>query len=548
MAGLPGRPLTLAAGTGAALPVIVSAVHAVQVRWEPTDDKGIVATRAYDVLTAHTPLVGQYSMASLITGHATHGLGPMLYWLIALPVRIGNPVTMAVTVALANVGAVLATVALARRRGGPVLMFATAVAIAPMCMSLAAESFHDVWNPAAPLLPFLALIFLCWCLACGDHRLLPITVLVASFVVQAHLAYLPPAAGMLVIGLAGLSMRAPRGRSLLRWGLAAVLVGLVCWLPTIVDQLSSRQGNISLVARSVTAPVTTLGPRVGAHAVARAIGWRPWWLTVPGTRWDRYHDVLVRPTELRIATTIGLLAALGLLAAVGWRRRRWDLAAAALIGLVLCLTLGAVAAHTPVQPVLASTVAYTLWWGSQCGMWVWLILGWASWLALAARLRVRVRGRAAAVATVAGLAAVGFAGTAAAAKEKPDQHVALYRPLARIATRLDETIPRVTVRLDGTLDVATLPFKAAVRFFLVRRGDRVLSRGANLRNGDWYELRHRPYNLRLALTDVRRRPVRHMSLLIGVGFRENGAHHTVFVWISRARRPIATQSQPVGRR
>ena len=64
MAGLPGRPLTLAAGTGAALPVIVSAVHAVQVRWQPTDDKGIVATRAYDVLTAHTPLVGQYSMAS----------------------------------------------------------------------------------------------------------------------------------------------------------------------------------------------------------------------------------------------------------------------------------------------------------------------------------------------------------------------------------------------------------------------------------------------------------------------------------------------------
>ena len=86
-------------------------------------------------------------------------------------------------------------------------------------------------------------------------------------------------------------MRAPRGRSLLRWALATILVGLVCWLPTIIDQVSSRPGNLSLVARSVTTPVTTLGARVGAHAVARAIGWRPWWLTVPGTRWDRYHDV-----------------------------------------------------------------------------------------------------------------------------------------------------------------------------------------------------------------------------------------------------------------
>jgi hypothetical protein len=541
MAGLAGRPLTLAAGTGAALPVIVSAVHAVQVGWEPTDDKGIIATRAYDVLTAHTPLVGQYSMATLITGRDTHGLGPMLFWLLAVPVRVGAPVTMAVTVAFVNAIAVLATVALARRRGGPVLMFATAVAIAPVCMSLAAESFHDIWNPAAPLFPFLVLIFLCWSVACGDHRLLPATAVIASFVVQAHLAYLPPAAGMLVIALAGLAVHARRDRSLLRWSLAAALASLLCWLPTIVDQVSSARGNLSLVARSVTTPVTTLGPRVGAHAVARAIGWRPWWLSVPGTRWDRYHDVLVRPTDLRIATTLALLVALALVSAVAWRRRRWDLSSAALIGLVLCVTLGAVAAHTPIQPVLASTVAYTLWWGSQVGMWVWLVLGWAAWIVVAARLRAglgrRVHRRVAVGATLAALAAVGVAGTAAAAKEKPDQHVALYRPLAQIAARLGQAIPRgETVRLDGTLDVATLPFKAAVRFFLVRQGHRVLSRGAYYRNGDWYELRHRPYGVRLVMTDVRRRPRPGLSLLIGVGFTEAGARHSVLVWASPKRR------------
>jgi hypothetical protein len=537
MAGLAGRPLTLATGTGAALPVIVSAVHAVQVGWEPTDDKAIIATRAYDVLTAHTPLVGQYSMASLVTGHSTHGLGPMLYWLIALPVRIGSPATMAVTMGVVNTVAVLATVALARRRGGLVLMFATAVAIAPMCMSLAAESFHDIWNPAATLLPFLALIFLCWCVACGDHRLLPVTVLDASFVAQAHLAYLAPTLGMLLIGLVGLWIRAPRGRSLGGWGMAALLVGLACWLPTIVDDVSSGHSNLSLVVRSATAPVTTLGPTVGAHAVERAIGWRPWWLIVPATRWDRYHDVLVRPADLRVATTLALLAALALTAAVGLWRRRWDLTAAALIGLVLCLTLGAVAAHTPVQRVLGSTVAYTLWWGSQCGMWVWLIVGWAGWIALSSGLRVRVRRLAATAATAVGLAAVAVAGTTAAATEKPDQHVALYRPLARIAARLDQTIPRgTTVRLDGTLDGATQPLKSPVRFFLARRGIRVLSRGAYFRNGFWYELDHRPYDLRLALTDVRRRPGRRMSLLIEVGFRENRADHRVFVWIAPARR------------
>ena len=66
-------------------------------------------------------------------------------------------------------------------------MFATAAAIGLMCQSLSSESLHDVWNPAAGLFPFLLLCFLCWSLACGEHRLLPLTVLVASFVTQTHL-------------------------------------------------------------------------------------------------------------------------------------------------------------------------------------------------------------------------------------------------------------------------------------------------------------------------------------------------------------------------
>jgi hypothetical protein len=543
-----GSWLTLVVGTAAALPVIVSTMYAVRVGWEPTDDKGIIATRAYDVLTAHTPLVGQYTNASLITGRPTHGLGPMLYWLIALPARIGSPVTMAVSMGVVNTLAVVGTVALARRRGGLVLMFATALATVVMCTSLAGESFHDIWNPAAPLFPFLLLMFVCWSLACGEYRLLPIAVLAASFVAQAHLSYTAPALGMLAVAVAGLWMRAPRGRSLARWILAAALVGLACWLPTIIDQLSSQPGNLSLVARSATAHVTTLGPRVGARAVMHAIGWRPWWLIIPATRWDRYNDVLAQTTLLRLATTIVLLAALAVLALLGWRRERWDLAAAALIGLVLCLTLGAVAAHTPVRPVLASTVGYTLWWASQCGMWVWLILGWAGWLAVARRVHPGLPGRWVPAVTLIAVAVVAIAGAGAAATEKPDQHVALYRPLARIARRLDQVIPRgKTVRLEARLDGRTQPFKAAVRYFLARRRIRVLSEGASPRNGSWYEYYHRPFQLALDLTDKRRPPRPGASLLIGVGFREAGAGHSVFAWISPAPRRRAATRAPAGR-
>lgn len=563
---LGGRLLTLAAGAAAALPIVASTVRAVHAGWQPTDDKGIIATRAYDVFTGHTPLVGQYSMASLATGHVTHAIGPMLYWLLAVPVRIGTPSVMAVTMGAMNAVAILATVGIARRRGGRPLMFATAVAIAVMTMSLAAETFHDIWNPAAPLFPFLLLIFLCWSLACGEYRWLPLIVVVGSFVSQAHLSYLPPAAGMVAVGLAGLvttriagrggGSAVPAGTARRRapaaWGVAAVLTLAVCWLPAAIDQATARPGNLSAVVEYSTTPKPTLGPRVGAHAVVRAVGVVPWWLIDPTTRWDRKLDLATRPGTGRIVSAIALLATLCGVAIAGAVRRRIDLVAAALIGLALCGSLAAVAAQTPAAPSLAATVGYTLWWGSHCGMWVWLILAWSLWLLGAAGLRALARrgspagrrlgpalrrGRVPAVAAVAGLAVCVVAGAEAAGAGQVDQHVALYAPLRAIDARLAQAIaPGRTVRYDGSLDPATLPFKPAIRFFMARRGVRVLSRGAFQRNGDWYELHRRPYDTLVAVSDRPRPPRRGLRLLIRVGFREAGAAHSVFVWMSRGHR------------
>jgi hypothetical protein len=63
----------LLAGLGAAIPIIHSAVKAVRAGWVPAGDDGIIATRGWDVLTAHTPLVGQYSEAGLvIRGQVMH--------------------------------------------------------------------------------------------------------------------------------------------------------------------------------------------------------------------------------------------------------------------------------------------------------------------------------------------------------------------------------------------------------------------------------------------------------------------------------------------
>jgi hypothetical protein len=240
-------------------------------------------------------------------------------------------------------------------------------------------------------------------------------------------------------------------------------------------------------------------------------------------------------------------------AALAAWRRRFDVAVAALIGLLLCGALGFVAAQTWTIPNVASTTGYTLWWGSHVGMWVYLVLAWSIWLALPALAEPRLRAplqdlrrragavrwrrasmAAAVLASLLGTAAVSVAGGAVSAGAKTDQHLALYAPIAKLDAALQRAIPsNQTVRLEGGLDGATLPLKAAIRFVLVRRDIRVLATGSLARNGDWYELHDRPYNMTLYVSDHTRPPGKHVSLVARVSFREAGIAHTLTVWLSR---------------
>jgi hypothetical protein len=599
--------------------VIAATVKALHDGWVPGADQGIIATRAYDVFTSHTPLVGQYTLAGQVTGQVTHSLGPMLFWLLALPARFGGPASMTLTIGAVNTLAIIGVVALARRRGGLVLMFATALAVALMCQSLAAETFHDVWNPSAGLFPFTLLIFLCWSVACGEYRLLPAVALVGSFVVQTHLMYLPPTVGLLAIALGGLTLswRASRRelaadgaggrdaaqdaahaaerppvpaqvedrvaaaggagavgarvararRSLLRWGLAALLVGAVCWSAPVVDQLTERPGNAKLVFDSALTSKATLGASAGWHAVVRAVGAKPWWLYVPHTRWDRKYDVRAHPRSGAVASCVALLALLGVVGIVGAVRRRRDVASAALIGFALCAALAVIAASTPTSRVLSATLGYTMWWGSQVGLWVWLILAWSAWLALAwvggaawrrvgagvaarpatggqagrrpdrmhpLRATVPVAVLARAFGCVAAVGATLAVGVAVAGTERSDEHLSTYKPTKELAARLDAAIPSGrTVQLVGNLDLATMPIKPALRYFLARHRVRALARGSYLRLGSWYELYDRPFQYMVYVDDGVRRPAPHAKLLDRVHFLDPFGPQVVSLWLER---------------
>jgi hypothetical protein len=466
-------------------------------------------------------------------------------------------------------------VILARRRGGLVLMFMTAIGIALMSQSLPTEALHDIWNPAAGLFPFLLLIFLAWSLACGDYRLLPLTAIVACYVTQTHLMYGAPTAVLLAVGLGGLLLRhlarrrrarSPRRVAALArpprawpWALAAIVLAAACWTAPLVDEIQNNPGNLTMIERTVERHGASLGSAVGWAAVVRSVGVRPWWLYVPSTEWDRKYDVgavprraggpLTHPSGGEIDSAIaimGALAAVGLFAAF---MLEWDLAAAAAIGLGLCVAIGLQAAANPAAPLLAGTLGYTLWWGSELGFFVYLVLAWALWLGLVAvtkparrGLRRRLpplpaRGRllALTVAALAGLGATAAVGEAvAAAQWRPDSHHLEYRPVRAIAAGIERVVPpgqTLNYRF-GNLDLGTQPMEPAIRFFLVRHGDRVLAVGSFPRLGSYYELYHRHVQWTVYLTDGNK-PRRHMTLAARVHFTDGWGHETLSAWVRR---------------
>jgi hypothetical protein len=466
------RAVMLATGLAAALPILVSVVRALVGDWTLEGDQAIAATRAYDVFTYESPLVGPWSTTSNFLGRDAFHPGPLLYWLLAVPTRVPGVGTYPVVMGAVNVAAVLGVVALAHRRGGRALMFATAAALALMCASLSTEVLREVWNPSAPVVPFALLIFLCWSLACGDLELLPLTVLVASFAMQCHLIFLLPSVLLVGAGLAGLVLsrrHVADKRSVRRWTVAAVVVGLLAWSGPLLDQalywggFDRGHGNLATLADAVGSREEPVGAKPGLYAVVRAVGAPPWWLRAPQTDAVRAFDIFSRPGPLSFASTGVVLLGLAACALLAARRRSWDIVSACVLALLLCVALGVSTASYPRSSIFG--YAYATRWASPMGMWTWLCLGWSA-VTLWSPTRVMRRAQTPAMTAVA-LSAVVAIAVVVAASQGPDSQERLYKPVAAVVASVESALPNPrAVRLDG----ADLQFGSAVTLALRRRG------------------------------------------------------------------------------
>ncbi len=323
----------------AEVPFLVAALVQIAQGWRPSGDEAIIAIRSWAVFTSRSPLLGEFTTVTGCARHVAFDPGPLLFWMLAIPVRIDPAHGVLWGAALLCAVAMAVCVEAAWAVRGAV----AAIAVGAFAVVLAATQpdvfVNSDWNPHFGLVWFCAACMVAWAVGTGRLRWWPLLVLTASIAAQCHLTYTLPAALLAVLPpLAGISVRRSarqgvggRGWSWLPAGLA---VGAACWVTSLVQQLTANPGNVSVLLRCVGSH-RELGAGFGLQTLASAV--------VPPPLW--FHGQAVSAKGLMQGLTahsawIGLvvLAMLAVVALVAWIIRHVDAAVLAGVAFLAAAT------------------------------------------------------------------------------------------------------------------------------------------------------------------------------------------------------------------
>ncbi len=348
----------------ACLPIVVATVRALMHHWTPIGDDGLLAIRAEDLFSRHIPLLGTASSASFAATKPLNNPGPLYFYVLGLPVAaFGTAVGTAVGAAAVNLTAIVAIGMTGWRRAG---LMGTALAVlvaSTLAWSMGSELLYDIWQPHGLLLPFLAFLFLMWSVAAADWRAFPLAVLAGSLLMQTHLTYGYLTPLLLVVALGVGQLQSRRGRLVAgddrqppitatveragRWIALGLVVGLVAWTPSLIEQVTTSDGNMSRLIRQIQDPPKGVVGGTGAlRLTATVLADPPFWGR------DSFPDTFrpagspygaTAPTVDRTGAVGNRFAAVALgvigcvlagLVLIGWRRRRPPVMAAATVALV----------------------------------------------------------------------------------------------------------------------------------------------------------------------------------------------------------------------
>lgn len=356
----------------AVFPLFAMVLSLARSGWRPAGDEAVIAWRSWDVFTAHPPLVGQFTVGgSLGSNQSVFDPGPLLYEVIALPARlapgIGPAIAVQLLVALSLLVACTAAVSVAGRWAG------LGVAAGGLLLewSLAAQlAGTPTWNPYAPLVPFAAMLVLAWAAAAGRLWWMVPLVFLSSFCIQAHLMFVVPSAAVLLVSfLSGVFAARGLHARVVRPTLVAVVVGVVCWTPSVVQELRPGPGNLTLLSRSNVSE-GVFGWDFALRQLSRGLNPATLvWLRPPKRNMLPGHGPGGVAGLLTITSVLVILLALALLTVLAWRQRRYPAAGLALVALTADLATLFFFSRFPTGGALSFNYVQNLVW--PVGLFTW---------------------------------------------------------------------------------------------------------------------------------------------------------------------------------
>ena len=326
------------------LVIAFSAARGLAGGYEPVNDNSLIELRAGDVFTRHHPLLGTLSSASISTGIDVNHLGPLLFDVVAIPLRLlGRSAGIAVAIALLNIGVVWLVGFVTSRVGGATAAVSAQAITAIMVWTMGSELLYDPWQPNVLFLPFWLLLCCVWAVVAGRVSLLPLTVGVASFVMQTHLSYLFIAPTMVAFAVVSIlwERRAAGDRAfdeVRRPALLSVGVFVVLWSQILVEQFfGSGRGNLTRLFLAGTGGGQDTGfesVRTGVPLALRmmsaVVALPPWWGrpgyddSIPGSAWVEGPKglVLQTPGLASLGVSVIGLTVVAAVVAVAWRQMR----------------------------------------------------------------------------------------------------------------------------------------------------------------------------------------------------------------------------------
>ncbi|MCU1427444.1 MAG: hypothetical protein JWL83_1444 [Actinomycetia bacterium] len=322
----------------------------------PLADDAVIAVRAHDTFTSHTPELGMPTTLRTGSGERAFHPGPLEFWGLALPERAFGlrPVGMLVGVAGVNIAAIVAAALIVRRRAGTVAAVGALAVLAWLAWSLGRSVVASPWNPHILLLPLACTFLAVWGAANGDTAALIVAIVSGSFVAQAHALYLVFVGVLVAFGAVAFILARRQSRAPLRTPLlAAGVAGVALWSGPIVDQLTHRPGNLVLLERAARHQDPAIGWGGAITILVRAIGAPPFW--AHGIANDAF--VRRRGHGIAVLSVLGVAVLFALLVGgLAWAVLRRDgvvggLVATALVALALALfTLARVPDQFPEPP------------------------------------------------------------------------------------------------------------------------------------------------------------------------------------------------------